>query len=69
MVKMVLIAYHLLKSSLGAYIEWLINKLMMIANKKKYKDAPLVMLLTDTINPQATKPCIILGVLFFPPDG
>jgi hypothetical protein len=24
--KMVLIAYHLLESSLGAYIEWLVNE-------------------------------------------
>jgi hypothetical protein len=31
--KMVLIAYHLLESSLGAYIEWLINEEIMIANK------------------------------------
>jgi hypothetical protein len=67
--KMVLIAYHMLKSSLGAYIEWLINELMMTANKKKYKDAPLVMLLANAINSQARKPCIILGVFFFPPDG
>jgi hypothetical protein len=37
--KMVLFAYHLLESSLGAYIEWLVNELMMTANKKKYKDA------------------------------
>ena len=31
--KMVLIAYHLLESSIGAYIEWLVNELMMTANK------------------------------------
>jgi hypothetical protein len=31
--KMVLIAQPLLESSIGAYIEWLVNKLMMIANK------------------------------------
>jgi hypothetical protein len=49
--KMVLVAYHLLESSLGAYIEWSGNKLMMTANKKKYKDAHLVMLLANTINP------------------
>jgi hypothetical protein len=66
--KMVLIAYHLLESSLGAYIERSINELMMTANKKKYKDAHLVMLLADAINPQARKPCILLGVFFFPPD-
>jgi hypothetical protein len=38
---------------------------MMTANKKKYKDAPLVMLLAVAINPQARKSCIILGVLSF----
>jgi GTPase Era involved in 16S rRNA processing len=42
-----------------------VNELMMTANKKKYKDAPLVMLLVDAINPQARKSCIILGVFFF----
>jgi hypothetical protein len=67
--KMVLIPYHLLESSLGAYLEWLVNKLMITANKKKYKDAHLVMLLANAINLQARKPCIILGVLFFSPDG
>jgi hypothetical protein len=67
--KIVRIAYHLLESSLGAYIEWLVNELMITANKKKYKYAPLVMLLTNAINPQARKPYIIFGVLFFSPDG
>ena len=43
--KMILIAYHLLKSITGAYIEWLVNELMMTANKIEYKDARLVMLL------------------------
>ena len=42
--KMVLIAYHLLENSIGAYIEWLVNELMMTANKVEYKDARLVML-------------------------
>jgi hypothetical protein len=46
-----LIAYHPLESSFGAYIEWLVNELMMAANKKKYKDTPLVMLLAVAINP------------------
>jgi hypothetical protein len=41
----------------------------MTANKKKYKDATLVMLSADAIIPQARKPCIILGVIFFSPDG
>ena len=49
---MILIAYHLLESSTGAYIEWLVNELMMIANKIEYKDARLVMLPADAINPQ-----------------
>ena len=40
-----MIAYHLLEISICAYIEWLVNKLIMIANKIEYKDARLVMLL------------------------
>ena len=44
-VKLVLIAYHLLDSSTGAYVEWLVIELMMTANKIEYKDACLVMLL------------------------
>jgi hypothetical protein len=67
--EMFLIVYHQLENSVGVYIEWLVNKLMMTANKKKYKDAPLVMLLADAINPQAKKPCIILGVFFLSPNG
>ena len=43
--KIVLIAYHLLECSIGAYIEWLVIELMRIANKIEYKDARLVMLL------------------------
>ena len=41
---MVLFAYHLLESSIGAYIEWSVNELMMTAKKIEYKDARLVML-------------------------
>ena len=48
-----LIAYHLLESSTCAYIEWLVNKLMMTANKIEYKDVRLVMLPAIAINPQA----------------
>ena len=40
-----LIAYHLIKSSIGAYIEWLVNELMQLLMKIEYKDALLVMLL------------------------
>ena len=31
--KMNLIAYHLLENSIGAYIEWSVNELMMTAIK------------------------------------
>ena len=48
-----LIAYHLLESSTGAYIEWLVNELMRLLIKIKYKDAHLVMLSANVINPQA----------------
>ena len=51
--KMILMAYHLLESSKDAYIEWLVNELMLTANKIEYKDARLVMLPADAINPQA----------------
>ena len=43
--KMILIAYHLLKSSIGTYLEWLGNGLMVTANKIEYNYARLVMLL------------------------
>ena len=64
----VLIAYHLLESSTGAYIEWLVNELMMTANKIEYKDAHLVMLMQmqQTHKPESlTYP----WSLFFPPVG
>ena len=41
---MVLMAHPLLESRIGAYLEWLVNEVMMTANKIKYKDARLVML-------------------------
>ena len=44
-----LIVYHLLESSTCAYIEWLVNELMMTTNKIEYKDARLVMLPADAI--------------------
>jgi hypothetical protein len=31
--KIVLIAYHMLESTIGAYLEWLVNELMMTTNK------------------------------------
>ena len=39
-----LIAYHLLESRTGAYIEWLVNELMRLLLKIKDKDVRLVML-------------------------
>ena len=42
--KMILIAYHLLESSIGTYIEWLVNELKLTVNKIEYKDTHLVML-------------------------
>ena len=51
--KMVLIAYHMLESSIGAYIEWLVNEIMQLLIRIEYKDARLVMLPIDVINPQA----------------
>ena len=43
--KIILIAYHLLESSTGAYIELLVNEPMVSANKIEYKDVLLVMLM------------------------
>ena len=51
--EMELIAQLLLESSTGAYIEWLDNELMRLLIKIEYKDARLVMLSADAINPQA----------------
>ena len=51
MIKLVLIAYHLLESSTGAYIELLVNELMRLPIKIECKDAHLVMLPADAINP------------------
>ena len=66
--KMVLIAYHLLESSIRAYMEWLVNELMMTANKIKYKDARLVMLPADVINHKQDSLAYPWS-LFFSPDG
>ena len=62
---MVLIAYHLLQSSIGAYIEWLVNELMMTANKIDYKDAHLVILPVDTITHKPNEPCISMESFIF----
>ena len=44
-----LIAQLLFESRIGAYIEWLANDVIMIANKIEYKDTYLVMLPADAI--------------------
>ena len=48
-----LIAYHLLESSISAYIEWLVNEPMRLLIKIEYKDVRLVMLPANAINQQA----------------
>jgi hypothetical protein len=63
--KMVLIAYHMFGSNTGAYIGWLVKKLKIAANKTEYKDAQLVILPADAVNPQAS----IYFESFFSPDG
>ena len=66
--KIVLIAYHLLESSIGAYIEWLVNELMRTANKSEYQDACLVILPADTINHKPESLAYPWSLLF-PPEG
>ena len=53
MEKGTLITYHLFESSICAYIEWLVNEPMRLLIKIEYKDAHLVMLPTNIINPEA----------------
>ena len=53
MEKGTLMAYHLLESSIGAYIEWLVNEPIRLLIKIEYKDAHVVMLPANKINPQA----------------
>ena len=66
--KMVLIAHDLLESSIGAYIEWLVNKLMTTANKIEYKDSRLVMLPVIR-QPTSQIALHILKVFYFSPVG
>ena len=47
-----LIAYHLLESSTGAYIEWLVNETIRLLIKIEYKDERLVMLPANAITHQ-----------------
>ena len=55
-----LIAQLLLESRIGAYIEWLANELIMIANKNIHKDSLLVMLYAKKRNPANHKAYHIL---------
>jgi hypothetical protein len=50
--KMVPITQLLLESSIGAYIEWLVDELNMTDNKIEYKGVLLVMLPADAISRQ-----------------
>ena len=50
---MELMAQLLFKSNTGAYIEWLVNEPMRLLIRIEYKDARLVMLSANAINPQA----------------
>ena len=63
--KIILIAHHLLESSTCAYIEWLVNELMMTANEIEYKDARLVMLPADTITHKPDSLAYPWSLLFF----
>ena len=60
-----LIAYHLLESSTGAYIEWLVNEPMRLLIKIEYKDARLVMLSYKCNEPTSQIALHILGVFSF----
>ena len=62
-----LIAYHLLESSTGAYIDLLVNEPMRLLIRIKYKDARLVMLPANATH----KPDSLAypWSLFFPPVG
>ena len=64
---MVLIAYHLVESSIGAYIEWLVNEPKRLLLKIQNKDAHLVMLPAKAIH----KPDSLAypRSLFFSPIG
>ena len=62
--KIVLIAHHLLESSICAYIEWIVNVLMMTANKIDYKDTCLVMLSADAITHKSDRFAYLWSLLF-----
>jgi hypothetical protein len=63
---MVMIAYHMLESSIRTYIERLVNELMMTANKIAYKDVSLVMFPVDAITHKLDSLAYPWS-LFFPP--
>ena len=63
--KMILIAYHLLESSTSAYIEWLVNKLMLTPNRIEYKDTCLSNASCRCNKPTSQVALHILGVFSF----
>ena len=63
-----LITYHLLESSIGAYIEWLVNELMMTTNEIEYKDARVSNASADVITHKPNSLAYPWS-LFFPPNG
>ena len=63
-----LVVYHLLESSICAYLEWLVNEPMRLLIKIEYKDARLVMLPADAINHKPDS-LVYPWSLFFPPVG
>ena len=67
MEKGTLIAHHLLESSSGAYIEWLVNKPMRLLLKIKYKDTRLVMLPANATHKPNSLAYLLS--LFFPSVG
>ena len=66
--KMVLIAYHILEGSIGAFLEWIVNELTMIANKIEYMDARLVMPPADAITHKPDSLAYSLSLLFSPDE-
>jgi hypothetical protein len=64
--KIVLIAYHMLESSIGAYIGWLADELNMTANKIEYKDVLLVMFPADAITHKPDSLAYSWSLLFSP---
>ena len=61
-----MIAYHLLESSTGAYIEWLVNELIRLLIKIEFKDTRLVMLPANAITHKPDNLVYPWSLFFFP---